>query len=247
MSQIRVVFLGTGDAFAAGGRHQAACMIQTPEGSLLLDCGPTTLTSLKRHNLPIESIESIFLSHFHGDHFAGLPFLFLEYLYVIPRSKPLKIVGPPGVEKKVMLLYRTLYPDTAAEPLPYALEFIEAQPERSFSVGGTGVCPFRAIHQEQPISLGFEFLISNRKIVYSGDTGWTEDLVTHSQKSDLLICECSYFETRLATHLDYPRILENLPRLGSKRIVLTHLGEEVLRRRQDIGLELASDGLVVTL
>ncbi len=247
MCPIDVVFLGTGDAFAAGGRYQSACLIRGPESSLLLDCGPTALASLKRYAMPIESIDSIVISHLHGDHFAGLPFLLLEYLYIQPRSRSLGIVGPPGVESTVTLLYNTFYPDTASQPHPYAFEFTEAKPDEPFSIGRYRIHPFRVIHQEQPLSLGYEIFVDDRKIVYTGDTGWTEALVAHSQNADLLICECSYYETRLATHLDYARIMENLARFGSKRIVLTHLGEEVLRRRKELDLELAYDGLTVTL
>src|SRR5512143_413212 len=109
MGTDRVVFLGTGDAFSAGGRYQAAYLVQSAGSSLLLDCGPGTLGSLKRHDLPAAPIDTIILSHFHGDHFAGLPFLFLQYTYVEPRVKPLKLVGPPKVEERVMRLYEAMY------------------------------------------------------------------------------------------------------------------------------------------
>jgi ribonuclease BN (tRNA processing enzyme) len=96
-------------------------------------------------------------------------------------------------------------------------------------------------------AFGCEISVGGRKIVYSGDTGWTDDLIAQTQNADLFICECSYFETRLATHLDYLQIEENLERFGSKRIVLTHLGQEVLRRSRRIDLEMAYDGLIVVL
>ena len=247
MQGVRVVFLGTGDAFSAGERHQAAYLVESPEGSLLLDCGSTVLASLKRHNLPPESIDVIFLSHFHGDHFAGLPFLFLYYVYVEPRSRPLRIIGPPDVEDRVMMLYRAMYADSAAEPLPYALEFIEAQPPRQLSFDGMRISPFPVMHQAHSLSLGCEIETGGRRIVYTGDTGWTEDLVAHTQNADLFICECSFFGTGLATHLDYRQIAANLSRFGAKRIVLTHLGQEVLERKREVDLEMAYDGLTVVL
>ena len=82
--------------------------------------------------------------------------------------------------------------------------------------------------------------------MYSGDTGWTEDLLVHTDGADLFICECSFFETRMAMHLDYPRIAENLERFGAKRILLSHLGQEVLRRHREVDLEMAHDGLILT-
>jgi len=247
MDPVRVHFLGTGDAFSAGGRSQAAYLIQCAQGSLLLDCGASVLASLKRHDLASGCIDTILLSHFHGDHIAGLPFLFLEYIYVEPRRRTLKIVGPEGVENRIMQVFRAMYADSAAEPLPYHVEFMEIGPRRELFIDGIGIRAFQAPHDEPPLSLGYEITAEGRRIVYSGDTGWSEDLVVHARNADLFICECSFFETRMATHIDYPRIAENLERFGAKRMVLTHLGREVLQRRREIEPELAHDGLVVTL
>jgi ribonuclease BN (tRNA processing enzyme) len=247
MHPIHIHFLGTGDAFSAGGRNQAAYLIRHPECALLLDCGATILASLKRHGLSAEPVDTILLSHLHGDHFAGLPFLFLEYIYVEPRDRPLRIVGPPGAEEKVQRIFEAMYADSAAEPLPFAIEFVEAEPWKWLSMGEARIFPFRAPHQENPVSLGYEILLDGRKIVYTGDSGWSEELVARSKNADLFLCECSFFETRTDAHLDYPRILENLPRLAAKRIVLTHLGQEVLRRQGEITLEMAHDGLIMTI
>jgi ribonuclease BN (tRNA processing enzyme) len=247
MSSARVVFLGTGDAFSAGGRCQAAYLTGSPENSLLLDCGATVLVSLQRNKLSAEPIDIIFLSHLHGDHIAGLPFLFLHYIYIEPRSRPLKIIGPPGVESRVMALFSAMYADTAAEPLPYPLEFVEARHQRQLGFGNIRINPFLVPHLGHPLSFGCEVEAGGRKIVYTGDAGWTEDLLSHTQDADLFICECSFFDTRLETHLDYPRIAENAGRFGAKRIVLTHIGQEVLDRQKDVNLEIAYDGLIVDL
>jgi ribonuclease BN (tRNA processing enzyme) len=244
---VSVTFLGTGSAFSDGGRHHSAYLIQSPKGSLLLDCGPTALASLKRLHLPTSQIDQILLSHFHGDHFAGLPFFFLEYVYVQPRSRPLVIAGPPGVEEIVNRLFETMYSDSASEPLPYSIEYIEALPDQKFLLGDIEINPFRVPHQNQPISLGFELLVEGRKIVYTGDSGWTEDFVSRTQGADLFLCECTFFETRLNTHIDYPRIIENLARLQAKRTILTHLGDEVQKRCREIDMELACDGLSIQL
>lgn len=247
MKPVRIDFLGSGTAFSDGGRLHSAYRIQSPRGSLLLDCGPATLVSMKGRDLSAESIDQVLLSHLHGDHFAGLPFLFLEYIYGTPRNRPLVIAGPPGVEESVRTLYRTMYPDAAAEPLPYHLVFVEVIPDRPLWFGDMEIHPFLVPHQDQPISLGFEMLIEKRKLVYAGDSGWTEDLIAHAQGADLFICECTFFETRLDTHLDYRRIRENRERFGAKRIVLTHLGQEVLQHQNEIDMELAYDGLTIIL
>jgi ribonuclease BN (tRNA processing enzyme) len=247
MEPVRVDILGSGDAFSTGGRNHSAYLIKSPRGSILLDCGPTALASLKRCKLSAEPINQIILSHLHGDHIAGLPFFLLEYIHIEPRSRPLVIAGPPGVEDAIRTLYRAMYPDAYNDHLPYHLVFVETSPGLPLWFGDIEILPFPAVHQKEPMSFGFVLRMDGRKIVYTGDSGWTEDLVKYTQNADLFICECSCYETRLETHLDYPRIIQNLERFNAKRIVLTHLGSEVLERAGEVQLELASDGQTIII
>jgi ribonuclease BN (tRNA processing enzyme) len=247
LSDVEVRFLGSGDAFCASGRHQASYLVKTGETTFLLDCGVTTLASLKSQQINAAAIDTIFLSHLHGDHFAGLPFLFLEYLFETPRPRALRICGPPGTEARVAQLFATMYRELAAKPLTFKLEFTELLPRKPIELGSLRIKPFRVPHQETEISLGLGIGTGRHQILYSGDTGWTEDLIEHAQGTDLFICECCYFETRLPFHLDYPRIWENHRRFGTSRLVLTHLGREVLARQNQIELELATDRLTLNL
>jgi ribonuclease BN (tRNA processing enzyme) len=247
MAAARVVFLGSGDAFSAGGRHQAGYLVRSPEGVSLLDCGASTLTTMKQHGIDTAPIDQIFISHLHGDHFAGIPFFLLEYTYERPRQRPLRIAGPPGTEERVRALFSIVYKEPAAHPLPFPLEFIEMLPDVPVVFGELRIEPFRVPHQEKEISLGFSLNFAGRRIVYSGDTGWTEELITRSQGADLFICECSYFDTRQPFHIDYPRLAEHRSRFTAKRMILTHLGRETLTRRDEIEIELASDGLAVEI
>ena len=247
MGRVRVRFLGTGDAFSAGGRHQAGYLVEAAETSLLLDCGATTLASLKREGLSPAAIDAIVLSHLHGDHFAGIPFLLLDYIYCETRTRPLRIVGPPGTEERIASLFRAMYGDLSARTLPFALEFIELLPQKRCELGPAILDPFRVPHQEREVSLALGLRVDGRNILYSGDTGWTEDLVSRSAGTELFICECCFFETRVPYHLDYPRLWENRRRFDTARLVLTHTGREVLARRNEIELEIGSDGLAVEI
>jgi ribonuclease BN (tRNA processing enzyme) len=242
---VRVTFLGTGDAFSAGGSYQAAYLVQGDGTSVLLDCGSATLTSMKRNGVDAASVDLIVLSHLHADHFAGLPYLFLQYTYEQPRRRPLRIAGPPGTRERVWALYSAAYKELAERPLPFALEFTEMSPHQPAAFDAVRIEPFRVPHQEKEISLGLRLGLAGRTILYSGDTGWTEELIPQSQRTDLFICECCFFETRLPVHLDYPRIAEHRARFGAQRVILTHLGREVLARRSEVEIEMASDGLVV--
>jgi len=247
MGRVRVVFLGTGDAFSARGGHQAAYVVQFGRSSFLLDCGSSALTGMKKHGIDAERVDLVLLSHLHGDHFAGLPYLFLEYTYELCRRRPLTIAGPLGTEDRVRRLFSVVYKELAARAMPFALRFIEMQPGEAFQIDGLHVDPFRVPHQEREISLGVVVGVDGRRILYSGDTGWNEELVLRSQGTDLFICECCYYETRVDYHLDYPRLHENRHRFGCKRMVLTHLGREVHAHRDEVEIELAQEGMVVEL
>src|SRR5262249_47831848 len=139
MQSVRVTFLGSGDAFSAGGSFQAAYLVQRSGTAFLLDFGSATLTSLKRHRMDADLIDWIALSHLHGDHFAGLPYLFLEYTYQQPRSRPLRILGPPGTKERVWALYRAAYKELAEQPLPFALALPEPLPVPPTALGGEAV------------------------------------------------------------------------------------------------------------
>lgn len=247
MAGVRVTFLGTGDAFSARGGHQAAYLVDASRTSFLLDCGSSTLTAMKRDGIDAGRLDVVFLSHLHGDHFAGLPYLFLELTYERQRQRPLTIAGPPGTEERVLKLFSATYKELASRPMPYDVRFVEMQPGERTVIDGITIDPFRVPHQEKEISLGLRVDVDGKRILYSGDTGWTEELVTRSQGTDLFICECCFFETRYDFHLDYPRLHEHRARFGSKRMILTHLGREVHARHDEVEIEMASDGLVVTL
>lgn len=247
MQQIRVVFLGTGDAYSAGGSNQSAYIIQHPQATVLLDCGATILASLNRYNISAGPIDAILISHLHGDHIAGFPFLLLHYVYIEPRTKPLRILGPEGLEKRIRELYAAMYPGEAAGSLPFELNFTEVQLNQEYSVDILGIKPFRTKHQDDPPSYGYTLELDSKKIVYTGDTGWTDELPVLAKGADLFICECSFYESEAAGHLNYPTIRRRLSDCGARRLILTHAGCEVLDRSNQLELEFARDGLVVTL
>ena len=113
MSTVQVLFLGSGDAFFGDGRHHAGYLARSRDEVVLLDCGASTLAALKQQKVDPGEIDRILISHLHGDHFGGLPFLFLEYLYERPRQRRLGIAGPPGTEARVRALFASTYNSAA--------------------------------------------------------------------------------------------------------------------------------------
>ena len=70
---------------------------------------------------------------------------------------------------------------------------------------------------------------------------------TAAAGADLFLCECSTYETRLDIHVSYPEVAAEAAALGCGRVVLTHLGDEVLARASSLGLECATDGMTIEL
>ena len=244
---VRVTVLGSGDAFGSGGRLHSAYLIEGPGTTFLLDCGPGVLQSLKRLRRDPGVIDFVLVSHLHGDHFGGIPFLFMEYRYETPRSRPLVVCGPPGTERRVRALYAALYEKPASEPFPFPVRYDVMEAEVPRTLGGVEVLPFVVPHVAELVSFGYRIEVAGRTILYSGDSAWTEEFVTRSRDVDLFICECSTYETRLGIHVSYPEIAARARDLGCRRLVLSHLGREPLDHLGDISLECARDGMTLDL
>ena len=90
-----------------------------------------------------------------------------------------------------------------------------------------------------------------KAFAFSGDTAWTDALIDVSVGADLFACECHSMSPKAPGHMDWPRLRENLPRISARRLVITHMGPEVLANldaiRGESGLDAAYDGLVVKL
>ena len=246
-SAVQVTVLGSGDAFGSGGRLHSAYLVESPDATFVIDCGSTILQGLKRCHVDPARIDFVCLSHLHGDHFGGVPFLFMDFLYESHRRRPLAIYGPPGTEARVQALFGALYQRQASQSLPYAVSFVEIPTPGTTVVPGGTLEAFPVKHVAELVCYGFRIRVAGRTIVYSGDTGWTDELAARAEGADLFICECSTFETRLDIHVSYPEIAARAATLGCRRLLLSHLGSEPLRRRDEISLEIAEDGMVIPL
>ena len=127
MNQVRIRVLGCGDAFGSGGRFQSCFMVTSEAGACLLDCGATALVAMRRCAVDPASIDAIFLSHLHGDHFAGLPFLLLEQHFVGRRDRPLVIAGPAGTEQRVMAALEVFFPGSSRPRVGFSTDLQRAE------------------------------------------------------------------------------------------------------------------------
>lgn len=239
---MKLHILGCGDAFGSGGRNQSGYLVEATDRLFLMDCGPTTLLAMKRAGLDPRRLDVVFLSHLHGDHFGGLPFFFVSYRYEHPRDKPLHIAGPAGSEEKVRKLYRLMY---GGDIPPTRFHILE--PDRADVIEGIHVFPFRVPHQIHAISLGLKITYAGKQLLFSGDSAWTDLFLSHAPGVDLFLCECSFYEQESANHLNYKILQEKLAGVACKKLVLTHLGEEMLQRREELDAICAEDGMLIEL
>jgi ribonuclease Z len=98
MTQLRIIFLGTGGSWPTVKRNVSSLAIKRGSEILLFDCGEGTQRQFQQSNLSYMQISNIFITHFHGDHFLGLPGL-IQTMQLNDRDKPLHIYGPKGMEE----------------------------------------------------------------------------------------------------------------------------------------------------
>lgn len=243
--QVRLHFVGAGDAFGTGGRFQTCFWLEGAGESMLIDCGATSLTALKAAGVEPNDIAAVVLTHLHGDHFGGLPFLVLDGQFR-RRERSLTIAGPPGTRERVESAMELLFPGSVTARRRFGVEFVELGERRSTPVGAAVVT---AVPVEQPgtpaCALRLEY--GGRVIAYSGDTAWTDELVDLTSGADLFVAEAYFFDRTVPFHLDHATLLANRDRLGCERILLTHMGPDMLARQSEAAFECAHDGMVVTI
>jgi ribonuclease BN (tRNA processing enzyme) len=243
---MRLHVLGSGDAFNSAGALHSCYFLEHAAGKLMLECGPSALAGLKRAGIPSDAPDALLISHLHGDHFGGVPFLLLEYLFSNPRSRPLVIAGPPTTAQRVWSLYGELYREAHCREIRFDIDWVVAEPGSSFRLAGFDVRAFEVPHTTDPVSLGYRIESPEGIVVFSGDSAWTDAFVEQTRGSDLFLCECCSLQPETKLHTSYADILANRARLGCKRLLLTHLGADI-RAAPSLDVERAHDGMTVEI
>ena len=145
MGSVTVQFLGSGDAFGSGGRFQACILVRADAGHVVLDGGASSLIAMKRFGVDPNEVDAVVLSHLHGDHFGGLPFLILDGQFS-RRTRPLTVAGPPGVEERVRAAMEVLFPGSSTTARRFGLEFVELEERREHSLGPLSVTAYAVEH-----------------------------------------------------------------------------------------------------
>ncbi len=241
---IRLTFLGTGNAFSDGGRSHACILVRATEGTILLDCGGTAFSPLRAACDPSE-IDAVAITHLHGDHFGGLPYLAMQQKYA-PRTRPLPVGGPPSLERRTMDATRALYADFFATPLPYELRFLVLD-ATSTRLGPAEVSAHRVDHVPDSEPHGLRVRIGGKLIAYSGDARWSQALPPLADGADLFVCETTTFAQPDPVHLSHRELVAHRGELRCGRVVATHLGAESIERLASFEVEHADDGMTIEL
>lgn len=234
--------LGTGDAFGSGGRLQAGFVVESGKVRIALDFGATSLPSLSKLGIPPETINAICISHFHGDHYGGIPFL-LRYRQLRSIDDGLVIVGPAGLSDRLDLALRAFFPPSRPGDARTSARLIELRPGESAELYGSQVTAYAAVHRAATEPLALRLMIGGKTIGYSGDSVWTDGVEAAGRGADLFIVE-AYEESRSRTHMSVAELRDHLPALGCRQVLLTHMGPAVLNSPPDLpGCVIAQDHL----
>jgi ribonuclease BN (tRNA processing enzyme) len=233
-ASLDLLFVGSANAFAETGCWSGFLL----DGRYQFDAPPSVLYGLKRGGADLDQLDVILISHFHGDHFFGLPFLLLEYAYAAGgpgrtarRTRDLWIVGPPGIEEKTESLIALGYPNLPQGDLGFKRRYVEMEPGCAREVAGLRLDAERMNHANDslPLCLGYRAEHDGRRIAYTGDTAWTDNLQRLGEGAEVFVTDCTYPDG-----FDRPEHL-SLEEIGRLRhmlperttIILTHLGHDV--------------------
>ena len=247
---MRLTVIGSGDAFGSGGRHNTCFHLVTGGRTVLIDCGASAPVALRARNIDPNSIDAVILSHLHGDHFGGIPFLMLDGQYLSRRERPLLFAGPPGSAERISAAMEVLYPNSTKTKYRFPWSVTEIPVSQPTEILGLNVVSTEVIHSSGAPSTALRVTDGQKTFAYSGDTQWTEALLPIAAGADLFMVECYEYERELTGHMNWKTIKQRLPDFTARRVMLTHMNHTMLARLDEAraaGVLIAEDGLVLDL
>ena len=245
---MRLTIVGCGDAFGSGGRSNTCFVLETAKATLTVDFGASAFPALKKYGIDPNRIDGIVLSHLHGDHFGGLPFLLIEGQFLAQRTKPLLIAGPPGTKARLDSLLEVFFPKSTRSKWKFPWSVQEIAVGAPDTVLEHSIVTAEVIHQSGAPSTALRLSDGTTTFAYSGDTEWTDALLPIAKDADLFICECYAYAGRITGHITWETLKPRLADLRARQIMLTHMNPTMLAKLDDVrqsGVQVAEDGMVL--
>ena len=242
--------IGSGDAFGSGGRHNTCFHLATAGRSVLIDCGASAPVALRAQGIDPNTIDAVVLSHLHGDHFGGVPFLMLDGQFLSRRERPILFAGPPGTRDRINAAMEVFYPNSTKTKYRFPWSVQEIAVGEPTDVLGLKVTSTEVIHSSGAPSTALRISDGKRTFAYSGDTQWTDALLTVAAGADLFIVECYDYDRELTGHMNWALLKQRLADFKARRVMLTHMNPSMLSRVEEAraaGVLVAEDGLVLDL
>ncbi len=242
---MKLTIVGSGDAFGSGGRMNTCSVLETARGTLAVDFGASALPALKARGLDPNALDAIVLSHLHGDHFGGLPFLLLDYQFLARRERPFLIAGPPGARDRIDAALEVFFPKSTGSKWKYEWRVQEIPLGVETDVLGHRVVTTEVVHQSGAPSTALRLSDGEKTFAYSGDTEWTDALIPIARGADLFVSECYAYAGKLTGHMPWEILQTKLSALAARRTMLTHMNPTMLARLAELrraGVLLAEDG-----
>jgi len=241
---VKLKVLGTGNAFNQQSRMNSSYLVEVGDKNVLIDCGFTVPFALQKENISFSTLDYILITHYHGDHFAGLSALLLALKYITPQEKKLTIIGPGSVMAKVKELQKVLYSGTEKLLDELNLEFFSVdQKGGDYDLGDFKLSVLPMVHSDDAIPVGYIIQNQSYKLGFSGDTCWHEGVEKLIQKSDSIILECNFIERIGEGHISVQELESSQVVLSNKsNIYLTHLYEGSSEQALKLNYNVLRDG-----
>jgi len=218
---LTLVTVGTGTVAPSATRTGPAHWVECGDVRLLMDCGAGTIHRLAQFALPWDKVTHVALTHFHPDHFGELPALLFALRHATKRVEPLVILGPAGTVRLLKGLADG-FGDWLLDP-GYPIGILDVQAGEGFPLSPDVMLEVHPT-PHTPESVALSVTAPEGRVVYTGDTGASDELAAWAAGCDLLLAECSVPDDQPVTgHLTPQTVGRLAARVRPGRLVLTHL------------------------
>jgi len=225
MEKFKLTIIGSGKMMPTKSRHPSCYLLEIGSKKILLDLGHTSVSRLIDLGIDLHSIDALFISHFHTDHFADvLPFVHSrcvdDFHHTGREHKSLTIIGPESIRERWEKLREIFWVEPEED---YPINFIQGP--QKFSLDNIKIELFKVVHVQWFQSIGIKITFENKTFVYTGDIGGDhpiENLKQTVKNSDLLLIEAGYIE-KTPNHYTIDQIIEVVNQGRVKKAIATHL------------------------